>query len=448
MRQFSQVQQRADNPAVFVVHGIGKQRWGETAAQLYGGFEDVIKIIGEWQQNNLETGQRVPLSRPSIQEGYWADYDDPKKFFEGDWAACSDYEKAFYKELYSHRVVSAGYTYKWFVKQIFRLWNPWAVIKMMAGGSVLAWPLYILMAPFSLLVLTAVRFRKSELLGDFLNDIRLYVDPRGTIEENIVAGINKMVASGLLQLMGLKPDFTPLPREEWVTVMGVPRRFERIVLVAHSLGTVISYNVIADLVERADKLLREGTEEQKAGVERFRKSLARFVTLGSPLDKVAVLFGERAVRPWPKVPREEFFHNTDTVTSLWFFKEQEWWINFYHVLDPVSGSLGSDLICGDDPPSSFHARSGLIPGVAHGTYWKDTATLRFILSRAYGREELADRPLTPLPVWLLTAMAGSSYLLWAVLMLAAMAVIVVWGWSLGNETLHKILEILWPGSAA
>lgn len=35
--------------AVFVVHGMGMQRWAETAVELRSGFENALEDIFEWQ---------------------------------------------------------------------------------------------------------------------------------------------------------------------------------------------------------------------------------------------------------------------------------------------------------------------------------------------------------------------------------------------------------------
>lgn len=445
MSQFTKVETRDEDRVVYVVHGIGKQRQGETAAKLWGGFDDAFIAIRKWRVRNNKPGKKPLVEYPAVREGYWADYDNAKRFFRGDWKTLTEEEQAFYKELYQQRTISAGYTYTWFMKQVLRLLDPAKVFKVMAGSSLLTLPLYFLMVPTSMMVLTVVRFKKADILKDFLNDIRLYIDPRGKIEHDIVDAINKMVAKELLLLIGLSPDFKPLPREEWLSVRGHRKRYERVILVAHSLGTVICYNVIVDLVKEALRLLKEGTDEQKAGVKRFKGAITRFVTLGSPLDKVAALFGEASVRKWPDVSRREFFDHAETVNSFIGSAVEDWWINFYHVLDPISGSLEAKLICRNDPPSSFHSRKWISPpGIAHGAYWKDLAILRYILSRAFGRDDLEDRPLRRLPVRVLTMMAGAAHFIWFVSMLAVMATIVAWVWGTVDETWQKILDFLEP----
>lgn len=66
--------------AIFVVHGMGKQGWTETAADLREGFEDVTVIIENWQKKNEISIKRPdPLIVPFIYDGFWANYDDLKR---------------------------------------------------------------------------------------------------------------------------------------------------------------------------------------------------------------------------------------------------------------------------------------------------------------------------------------------------------------------------------
>ena len=457
MKSLEQLHQPEDTPAVYVVHGIGKQNRGETAAQLYGNFEDAMEAIVEWQKNQSDVVPRRLEHLPYTWEGYWADYDNPENTLSPLWDKYTDEEKDFCRELWGHRVISAGATYRWSVRQVFRLWfNPFRLLKVTKWRFLLAWPLYGLMTLFTLPLLTVVYLRKSQVMRDYLNDVRLYVDPRGKIEQEIVASVDKSIRFDIMRLIGLAPDFRPLSPDNQMSVLGRKRRFKRVIWVAHSLGTVISYNVLAKLVEEAVILEKEGDAEQQKGVALFRECLARFVTLGSPLDKIAYLFRGR-LRPWPRVKestadnpheeehfvnRDEFFNQADDFKGWLVGEHKEWWINFYHVLDPVSGSLDSQHICGDKPPANFHARSCLIPGVAHVAYWKDLATLRFILSRAYGRTELRDKPISDWPSWLLTLLAAGAYLVWAVLMAVGIVVMVAWGWQFVQSTWGEINEMV------
>ena len=102
---------------------------------------------------------------------------------------------------------------------------------------------------------------------------------------------------------------------------------------------------------------------QLEGVKKFRSTLRRFVTIGSPLDKIAFLTGNEALRPLPRLPRSELLEGGETVPNG--EGRREWWVNFYHVLDPVSGALSNPAICGDQPPLNYHIGLWKLPGIAH-----------------------------------------------------------------------------------
>jgi hypothetical protein len=429
MSNSEELHHRDNAPAVYVVHGIGKQRRGETAAQLYGNFDEAMEAIERWQKKHVSAPPPVPKHLPYTKEGYWANYDNPQNTLGDSWESYSDEEKDFCRELWGQRVISAGATYRWFLKQIFRLWiNPVRLARTTRWGFIIAWPLYVLLTLFAVPLLTIVYFRKSDVMRDYLNDIRLYVDPRGRIERSIVRKVDESLRRDVLRLVGLSSDFRPLKPEEQMPVLGQKQHFDRIIWVSHSLGTVISYNVLSDLLHEAVSMERSGDEQQKKGVEHLRNRLTRFVTLGSPLDKIAVLFDTGVLRPLPVQTRRDFFKNADDITVGYFWEEKDWWINFYHVLDPVSGALNNRLICSGKTPANLHTRSCIIPGLAHTSYWKDRATLRFILSRAYGRRRLPDKALVRWPTLLLTLLAAGSYVVWAVIMIAGIAIMLTWAW--------------------
>ncbi len=199
----------------------------------------------------------------------------------------------------------------------------------------------------------------------------------------------------------------------------------------------------SDLFHRANEIARSGSEEQRAGVAHFRRALRRFVTLGSPLDKIAVLFGEEALRPWPEQDRDTLLEGGEPVVEplpepepgearsdgpqpkTTNEPEEEWWVNFYNIFDPVSGALGNEMICGERPPlnllSSFRLTS-LIPGVAHIQYWSDSErTLRFLLSRTYGPKFLRDKAVDLDPESHRMLMGVLGYVFWAALLVGLAA---------------------------
>lgn len=51
-------------------------------------------------------------------------------------------------------------------------------------------------------------------------------------------------------------------------------------------------------------------------------------------------------RPASSRPHRKLLDGGETVEPGAGPETQEWWVNFYHVLDPISGALGSRLVCG------------------------------------------------------------------------------------------------------
>ena len=403
--------------AVFVVHGIGDQAWTATAAQLRSGFEDALEDIGAWQARH-PAGEWAPaaedLPPPFVFDGYWADYDDLAATFPGDWARFTPRERRFFQGLWRRRT---GWlpTYLWFLGQQLRLLHPRNLRQ--APWNYL---LYLALQPVALAALTLAALRRPRVLTRVLGDVRLYLAPRGTIEKAVAQGIDRRVGAAFLRLLGLDWDFLPLPTAQRIQASGRPVTFRRVVWVAHSLGTVISYNVLSDLFQRAAHLEAHGNALQRRGVATFRSALRRFVTLGSPLDKAAFLFGEQALRPWPAAPRpalleggEDYALGEDGGTR----RCSEWWINFHSPFDPVSGALEHPLVCGGRPPLNLMSdtrASDLLPGMAHVNYWRDRRrTLRFILGRTYGRAFLRDRLFRPYPPLSRVFTCLLAYVYWA-----------------------------------
>lgn len=397
----------ARTSAIFVVHGIGEQAWTATAVQLRSGLEDALTAIETWQRDNPRPdAEDLParlLPPPFIFEGYWANYDDIKVTFPEDWSRFNPREQRFFEGLWKTRVFSATRTLSWFLRQLVRLLSP----RVFSEVGPLAWPVYLLFPFAAVVTLLAALLFRPKIITAVLGDVRLYLDPRGVVERAIVRRIDERVRDAFLTMIGLTAEFRLLAEDRQIDAAGEHFVFERVVWVAHSLGTVISYNVLSDLLRTAETLRTHGDDAQKAGVARFERALTRFVTMGSPLDKVAFLFGSTAIRPWPRATADAVRESPSGAKRTW-----DWWINFYHVLDPVSGALESPLLYGGRAPRNYHARSGIIPGLAHLAYWSDVTTLRYILGRTYGPRVLRDQKMPAWPPWVLSLLALIANLVW------------------------------------
>lgn len=217
------------------------------------------------------------------------------------------------------------------------------------------------------------RLTHSHFLERYLCDVRLYCEPSGAIENAIAQRINRRIAERFLHLIGLDINFTKLPRHKMLKVAGIPIPFKRVIWVSHSLGTLISYNVLSELFQRAEELEKQGNDKQKAGVVHFRNILKCFITMSCPLDKIAYLpTKNNIIRPWPEKCRQELL----SVGS-------EWWINLYDLYDPVSGALSNPFICYGQPPINLNIKVGSFPFSTHNAYWQNKNVLKIILRETF-----------------------------------------------------------------
>ncbi|MBI5266588.1 MAG: hypothetical protein HY851_05070 [candidate division Zixibacteria bacterium] len=402
-----------DTSAIFVVHGMGEQRPTETAATLRSGFDD---------QHFDRADREFILPPPYIRDGYWGNYTDLEKTFEEEWKRFGPGQKEFFGELWQARTNSRFQVFRWGLGQLGRLVNPRVILDL--GPT--AWFLYL---PYQVLgtgTLIVSLVKAPRLLTGFLGDVRVYVDPSGVTERAIAQRIDARVAATFMRMIGMDANFNSLDVDKWNKSSGRPVCFDRVVWVAHSLGSVISYNVLSDLFDKAETIEKNFLEkspnndgqikEQYENVQLFRQRLHRFVTIGSPLDKVAYLYGNRAVSPWPGKTR----------ASLLGDDEKPWWVNFYSVFDPVSGPLNAKFLFGTTPPANFHALSSVWPGYAHVCYWRDKTVLRYILGKTYGERVLTDKLPKPWPVWSVTLLALVFHAL--IFVIAALALIVALWW--------------------
>lgn len=394
--------------AIFVVHGMGKQSWAETSAVLRANMEETLEKM------LLKNNKWENLPASFIQEGYWANYDDFKENFEDEWNRLEDKKHSFFEELWDSRSISKIRTFAWVVVQSSRLVLDVRVL----FKAPFAYIIYCLLAFVAPPLFAIIFLFFPSVMAEVLNDVRIYCSPRGMVERAIVQRIDYRVGEAFLKLIGLDWNFRKLDVDEKYKIDGEPYEFKEVFWVAHSLGSVISYNVLSDIFARADKLAQNGDEEQKKGVDKFWESLQRFITIGSPLDKIAVLFGKTVLRPWParmfmKDEEEKQAANSGFKNFL-----NNWWINYYHFLDPVSGALSNESICpSNQMPNNYHLKNLFrLPGFAHVAYWKDKTFLSYLLSRFFGKERVQHKRRKPFPAFVLLLIPFTAYLTWIVLL--------------------------------
>lgn len=156
--------------------------------------------------------------------------------------------------------------------------------------------------------------------------------------------------------------------------------YDNIVIVGHSLGSVISYDVLNSCIN---------WDEVECGSDRrVVARTTRLVTFGSPLDKTAFLFRTQvssarnlrealAARQQPLILDYEKFRPIETFR----------WINIYAAADIISGRLAyydvpdRSNVSGFNPVTNVPDPDARVPLFAHLAYWENP-TLHGVLYEA------------------------------------------------------------------
>jgi hypothetical protein len=368
--------------AIYVIHGIGNQLYTETAKELRDGFEDALYNIRKWKREKMGK-EMEPIPPPFIYEGYWANYSDIEATFPELWRKFSKNERKFFSSLVKHRTTDTWTTTKWFLGQIIHLihFNTIKQFGWISGGSIIA------ITPLTILVVLLMLLFQRKFISDVLSDIKIYCDPVGSMERAIVQRIDYHIGEQLLRLLGLDWDFKPLPETKLIKICTKPHTFKYVTVIAHSLGTIITYNVISDILNRVDQYEKEIERTRKThplqkkdlslikNIERVKTGLHRFYTWGSPLHNIFLLFPNR-IRVWSQETQDTFITKNVGKTSDSIRK----WANFVHPFDPICEKLGRIF----PDARNFYCRTFNFPGGAHSSYFKDPDLLMYIISRTYG----------------------------------------------------------------
>lgn len=366
--------------AIFTVHGIGDQRHAETANAMRVGFEAAVDCAEENCSLVAEAGV------PYVHDGWWGNYDDFEASMPEIAATLGAEEREELAQLFRARSLSGPRTLFWFLGRLLRMVSPKTLVKV----GVLRYITYLLMGLLSILGMLALLIRMPRVMATIVNDVRVYGGPEGDTERAICENIDRRVAAAFLRLFGFDLNLDELPNENKIHLESKPVTFDTVVWVSHSLGTVISYNTMLDVISicrdainaEANDATHEITRARAAAAKRVVAGFHRFITMGSPLQKATFLFEECL--------RDE----SEASTFLSWFTSQriaigremdEWWMNYYLVMDPVSGRL---LHTHRFKPfvRNIHPSYMGLPAASHTSYWSKKLVSSPILSRALGRE--------------------------------------------------------------
>ncbi|HEX6670165.1 MAG TPA: hypothetical protein VF061_11425, partial [Gemmatimonadales bacterium] len=225
-------------------------------------------------------------------------------------------------------------------------------------GSENHWPLRLLVTWAVVLLLSEVVRR---FLVQYLGDVVVYVESH-TVDRfaDLRARIRDCVSERARAVYGAEGADA----------------YERVLVVGHSLGSVVSYDML-------NQLLCEDAIDRQAG--RPTRDVARrtplFLTFGSPLDKTTFVFAIQHRRT--SQAREALVASAQPMLQGYEWRPQRW-VNIYSPWDLISGSLEYfDLPGSSDPRRVTNLRDGEATTLlmSHVEYW-ETGLLPQVLSEA------------------------------------------------------------------
>jgi hypothetical protein len=220
------------------------------------------------------------------------------------------------------------------------------------------WPLRLLVTWAVVLLLSEVVRR---FLVQYLGDVVVYVESH-TVDRfaELRARIRECVTE----------------RARAVYAAGGADKYEQVVIVGHSLGSVVSYDML-------NQLLCEDAIDRQAG--RPTRDVARrtplFLTFGSPLDKTTFVFAIQYRRTTQA--REALVASAQPMLQGYEWRPGRW-VNIYSPWDSISGSLEYfDLPGSSDPRrvDNLRDREATTLLMAHVEYWEN-GLLPEVLSKA------------------------------------------------------------------
>jgi len=161
------------------------------------------------------------------------------------------------------------------------------------------------------------------------------------------------------------------------------QEYDNVILVGHSLGSVIAYDTINEIISAMHAKSNQGEPREVELHEPALQKLTGLVTFGSPLDKIYYFFREH-VRHDEAIRAQilSMLHSFRKVRSYRDYGEFTFhyslpcppltWLNAWSPLDPVSAKLSFYNV---DVQKGFWY---WIPILAHLSYWRDPKFYEFI----------------------------------------------------------------------
>lgn len=341
--------------AILVIHGIGEQLPFATLDQFAQGFVRYMTPAGAseeeaWpyrltQQATYADNDRgcefcLRLTHPDSPDGYldlheyyWAfqteNQTSPSEI--SDWL--SDALESFNKHYTEGTELQNRYEARNRGRKMSKLawlrWGVWAWRVGQVGNAVVSWlPSGVLRA----LRRAAETVFPAKLVTDYVGDVVVYTT---TDRKSRFYGIRDRI------LKEAQTKLRALLNED---------QYEQVVVVGHSLGTVIGYDVLNKL-----DLAANFPQKENQALKGQLTKLKAFFTFGSPLDKVYFFLREQAetnqyirrqlidnlrlFRKQPSIVANHVLVATGPVFVSALGKHALPWLNYYHDNDDISGHL-------------------------------------------------------------------------------------------------------------
>ena len=200
------------------------------------------------------------------------------------------------------------------------------------------------------LLLIAQAFFVRYFLVQYVGDVAAYISP---FKDSKFDSIRTQIQQIGLKIGRAIYGFTGVP--------GVPD-YHRVVVVGHSLGSVLAYDTLNALIN-TDLVSADNDRRE------VQARTSHLITFGSPLDKTAFLFRNQSNHAKDPL-REQLAAGFQPLILNYAFRENLTWINLWAPNDIISGSLDYyDLPNHPRRVLNVKDPAGTVPFKAHVQYW-------------------------------------------------------------------------------
>jgi len=224
----------------------------------------------------------------------------------------------------------------------------------------LVWPVRYLVVVLSWGAFVGGVLQVREILVQYVGDVAAYISPSVLDRFAALRREIKDTVGAVAQAV-----------YESAAVDGRGWQYDRVILVGHSLGSLIAYDAL-------NRLINEDALE--GGKQQVVSRTGLFLTLGSPLDKTAFLFARQGKRT--SEAREALAGTVQPMIQSYTCRPRRW-INVWSPHDLVSGELD---FYDDEEQGSAESKwvenrrdpEATVPLLAHVQYWDDGEVYRIL----------------------------------------------------------------------